>query len=220
MKNVFIWSVGASKFRTENSVRPVNSVVFDVGRVLIDFSYDQFFALLNNRGGQICDEADFAARAGLTQYEHGRISSQQFLKRVNALLTQPFSEEELTAAWNDLFSPCPQMLVCAARLKGRCRVYLLSNTSELHWQHLKDTYRLNNICHDLFASYEVGAMKPAAEIFAAAQQRFGLTPEETLFIDDKQENIAGAIACGWQGLWHENPLATIARLKTVVGFDD
>jgi glucose-1-phosphatase len=200
-------------------VRPVNSVVFDVGRVLIDFSYDRFFALLNARGGQIRDEADFSARVGLVPYEHGHISNRQFLKQVNALLTRPFPEEELTAAWNDLFSPSPQMLACAARLKMYCRVYLLSNTSELHWQHLKETYRLSHICHDLFASYEVGAMKPAAEIFIAAQQRFGLTPEETLFIDDKQENVSGAIACGWQGLWHEDAEATIARLKTVVGFD-
>jgi len=201
------------------AVKPVKSVVFDVGRVLIDFSYDQFFALLNARGGQVYDEADFSARAGLIPYEHGRISNQQFLKQVNALLTRPLSEQELTTAWNDLFSPCSQMLACARQLKKHCRVYLLSNTSALHWQHLKETYGLSQICHDLFASYEVGVMKPNAEIFTAAQQRFGLTPKETLFIDDKQENVTGAIACGWQGLWHEDAEATIATLKMLVEFD-
>ncbi len=198
----------------------VDSVVFDVGRVLIDFSYEEFFALLNRRGGRIDSEVDFSVRVGLLEYEHGRVSDQSFLAGVNALLTQPLPAAELEAAWTGIFTPCPEMLDFAARLKEHCRVYLLSNTSPGHWAHLKETYRLGSLCHDLFASCEVGVMKPAGGIFAVAEQRFGLKPATTLFVDDKAENIAGAAARGWHGLQHRSPQITIAGVRAQTGFDD
>ena len=48
----------------------------------------------------------------------------------------------------------------------------------------------------LFVSGELGAMKPAAEIFEHALVRLGATPDETLFLDDNALNVAGARRLG------------------------
>ena len=182
----------------------IDAVVFDLGKVLIDYSYDDFFKLLNSRGGSFSSEADFVAKVDLTAYEHGHYDDAEFLQRVNSCLTDPLPDDTLLAAWKNLFTPATQMLGLAKTLKQQCQVYVLSNTSAIHWSYLQETYALPDMCHGLLASFEVGHMKPTREIFAIAEQRFNLTPERSLFIDDKEENVQGARACGWQGLWHRN----------------
>lgn len=197
----------------------VTDVVFDVGRVLIDFSYDRFAAKLRQHGA-VCDGAeDFLQRVDLIAYEHGEISSREFLRQVSLLLKDDLPVEELTAAWSDLFTPMGEMLQLAGALKQHCGVYLLSNTSEIHWQHICQRYGLDEISHDRLASYEVGMMKPAPEIFAAACQRFELLPETTVFVDDLEINVQGAIACGWHGVWHRSFEKTKTELLRLIGVD-
>lgn len=195
----------------------VSDVVFDVGRVLIDFSYDQFAATLRQHGADCDGPEDFLEQVNLIGYEHGEISSEEFLRQVDALLKEPISVAELTAAWNNLFSPIREMLAVAGTLKQHCGVYLLSNTSELHWLHLQEAFGLDKICHDRLASYEVGAMKPTQEIFSSACSRFDLHPETTVFIDDLEANVKGAIACGWHGIWHQSTACTKAELQRLTG---
>jgi len=203
-----------------SSVGPVNNIVFDVGRVLIDFTYDDFFALLRKRGGLIRDEADFSGKVDLIAYEHGRISSADFIVRVSSLLTEPLPESELIAAWNGLFTPIDDMLNLARQLRSRCGVYLFSNTSEIHWSHLQAHYDLHSVCHGLLASFEIGAMKPDARAFAAAQQYFGLEPKSTLFVDDKIENVSGALACGWKAFQHRDTAETMMRIQKLTEKND
>lgn len=191
----------------------VTDVVFDVGRVLIDFSYGRFFNLLQSRGCRISGVEEFVDQVELNRYEHGEISSAEFLDRVNALLTDPLPETELIAGWNNLFTPIRGMLRLAGALKPHCGVYLLSNTSELHWQHLETAFGLDKICHDRLASYEVGVMKPAPEIFSAACHRFDLQPETTVFIDDLEANVNGARSCGWHAVWHRDIAETREQVR-------
>lgn len=198
----------------------VRAVVFDVGRVLIDFSYQGFFQLLCERGAQIVDVEDFTEKSNLIAYEHGHISTRNFFHGINALLDEPLAEEELIAAWTDLFTPIPEMFALAERLKDRCGVYLLSNTSELHWRYLRRTYPLDRVSHQLLASFEIGVMKPDPQIFSAAVARFQVQPESTVFIDDLPANIDGARACGWQGIYHRNPATTTAELTRLIGLPE
>jgi putative hydrolase of the HAD superfamily len=200
-------------------VSEIKNVVFDVGRVLIDFCYVDFFNLLRQRGAEIVDEEDFSAQVGLIGYECGEISNSEFLNRVNELMNDPLPDDQLVAAWNSLFTSVPAMLNFAKGLKAYCRVYLLSNTSALHWEYLQQQFSLHQYCHDLLASYQVGYMKPAAEIFTAAAEQFNIDPEATVFVDDKQENVAGALACGWNGIWHRDRMETTNRLRELTGRD-
>lgn len=197
----------------------ISDVVFDVGRVLIDFNYERFAARLRAHGASFEGEEGFLERVDLLGYELGEISSGEFLRQINCLLSDPLPLDQLAEAWNDLFSPIREMLAVAGTLKQNCCVYLLSNTSELHWQYLQERFGLDKICCDMLASYEVGAMKPSAEIFSIACSRFDLQPETTLFIDDRKENVEGAIACGWQGIWHRSVAETKRQLTRLTGLD-
>ena len=182
----------------------IKHVVFDLGKVLVDFSYKQLFPMLCRRGALIKDVEDFAARVKLIDYEKGKITTEEFLQGINALLSAPMDELELKNAWCGIFTPMPQMLTLARSLQAQVPVYIISNTGKIHWDYLQERFGLSVFCKDAFASFEVGAMKPLPEVYATAESRFGFKPKEVVFIDDRQENVAGAMACGWQAIHHSS----------------
>jgi putative hydrolase of the HAD superfamily len=66
-------------------------------------------------------------------------------------------------------------------------------------------------------SAEVGMRKPEERIFRHTAALLGLEPQECVFIDDVQANIAAAEAIGLVGLHHREPAPTIARLTDLLG---
>lgn len=58
---------------------------------------------------------------------------------------------------------------------------------------------------DVLLSGDCGMLKPDPGIFRLATQRFGLDPGRTVFIDDRADNAAAAVACGWNALIFEDP---------------
>jgi len=66
-------------------------------------------------------------------------------------------------------------------------------------------------------SGEVGMRKPEEGIFLHAAQALGLPPQECVFIDDIEANVAAAVACGMTGLHHTEAAATAAALQDLLG---
>lgn len=78
------------------------------------------------------------------------------------------------------------------------RLYYLSNMPHPYADHLE---RCNDFVADFadgIFSARVALMKPDPAIFALAEQRFGLDPARTLFIDDHPGNVDAARRRGWQ----------------------
>lgn len=69
-------------------------------------------------------------------------------------------------------------------------------------------------CVDLFnqvtLSYHVHAIKPDPQIYEYHLSKLGIKPQECVFIDDREPNVAGAIEMGIQGILYTN----VAQLKT------
>ncbi len=56
-------------------------------------------------------------------------------------------------------------------------------------------------------------MKPDPKIFQLALQRFGIKAEETAFIDDNPNNVAGANALGISGILFESKDKLVKELN-------
>jgi putative hydrolase of the HAD superfamily len=80
------------------------------------------------------------------------------------------------------------------------RMFFLSNMPVPYADHLEREHGFIGAFEDGIFSGRVGLMKPDAPIFELAEKRFGLVPEQTVFIDDHAGNIDTARARGWQGL--------------------
>ena len=70
--------------------------------------------------------------------------------------------------------------------------YVLSNWSAETFVGMKDDYPFLQLFNGLLISGEDKLMKPDAAIYELAISRFNLIPQETVFIDDKLENIEAA----------------------------
>jgi HAD superfamily hydrolase (TIGR01509 family) len=81
---------------------------------------------------------------------------------------------------------------------GRMPVYALTNTNPMHFDYFTRHMLLFHRLDRVIASFHVGHRKPEAQLFKAAAQLIGQSPEDILFIDDLMTNVDGAKAVGYQ----------------------
>lgn len=102
------------------------------------------------------------------------------------------------AAWNDIFSPNEPMWETIRDLKGRgLQLILFSNTNRFHVEYFTSKYaEIFDYFDGQVFSHEVGAVKPDPEIYHHAFEKFGVRPEELIYIDDLPENISTGLQLG------------------------
>lgn len=66
-------------------------------------------------------------------------------------------------------------------------------------------------------SGECGMRKPEPAIFLHAAKCIGLAPEQCVFIDDMEPNVAAAAACGMTGVHHTEAAQTVAAVQDLLG---
>jgi HAD superfamily hydrolase (TIGR01509 family) len=193
----------------------IRNVVFDIGWVFVRINYRPMLERLRSGGVEAEDLHSVLARVALEDHETGRLHGLGLLERLCALTGGKVPLEEMHQYWVSMFELDCAMVDLAHRLSGDYRVYLLSNIGDLHWAHLSREYRLHHIGHGALPSYLAGVMKPHAGIYAQAERRFALEPAATVFIDDREENIATARGRGWHGVVHGGYASTVAALRAL-----
>lgn len=197
----------------------IEAVVFDVGRVLVDFDHGIFCRALTNRyGAVIGDELEFLAGHGFRDHEEGRLAGEEFLCRIGGTFSPVVHGETLYPLWVEIFEPLEEMAAIFESILPRYKTYLLSNAGELHWRYVEKAFAMIRKAHGAVVSFEAGVMKPDPRIYQLAEERFGLAPGRTVFIDDKRENVDAARGRGWHGIHHVSPATTrseLARLGVV-----
>ena len=193
----------------------IRNVVFDVGGVMLRLRYQPFVRYLQEAGADLSDLPSWLATIGLEEHERGEIPGEELLGRVAATAREPLDAADLHRRWLDMFERTDAMFELAEGLMARHRVYLLSNVGDLHWAHMDREYGIERVGHGAIASFRVGAIKPQPEIYRIAEQRLGLDPRSTVFVDDLARNVAGARACGWTAIHHVNPAMTRESLASL-----
>ena len=189
-----------------NSEQEIDFVFFDLGNIL--FSFDPLRACQNvarkyDLDAQVVESAVYGT--GLqSDFESGHIRQDIFVQQVCVnlgLQEQSIESQELLDCLSDMFSPIPSMLEAVGRVQSQgCPTGVLSNTCRSHWSWINriSTSNVLNEFAEYILSFEVGAMKPNAAIYDAAEQAAEVPPEKILFLDDRQENIDAALHRGWQ----------------------
>ena len=75
------------------------------------------------------------------------------------------------------------------------KIAIVSNCSE-HTRDLLESNGVAELADTLVLSYEVGAEKPAAQIFAHALDELGVPARRAVFVDDQPAYCAGAVDLG------------------------
>ena len=172
-----------------------------MGGVIIDIAPDKakqaFKQLLKDKYSDLekhIDQTNF-----LEAYEIGTISSNEFIKQIQQF-NPSITDSEITNAWNSMLLYIdPQKIEIINQLRNQYKVYLLSNTNDIHmqWihQYAVDHLNIENMSSPFdraFYSYELGLRKPDPAIFRYVIDQQNINPKETLFIDDSEEHIHSA----------------------------
>lgn len=174
----------------------IRNIIFDLGNVLVNVEYERFINKLKSHG--VSDEVymDFfkGGNYRLLGYESGDISTDEFITKCLAGLNLKMERNEYADAFNDMFSEIKPMSTLVRRLKdeGNFRLYLLSNTSPLHFEFIKKQYDYVNLLEKFALSYELNSLKPDDIIYTKTLDHLGVKAEESLFIDDLPENCEAA----------------------------
>src|SRR4030065_1394038 len=125
------------------------------------------------------------------------------------------AEGEFISAFVGLFPPIEPTIRLIRGLSRSYRLGLLSNTNEWHFKHHIRAVDVFPLLHAVTLSYQVKAMKPAEQIYRDSLRKIGLPPGECVFIDDREENVAGAQRLGIRAIHytgHERLVSSPAGL--------
>ncbi len=189
------------------------TIVFDVGKVLVNFSFEKFKAFLTKHGASFKDNQDFFEKSSLLDFEKGLISEQSFLNKINSNLDKKIELKEIKDNWENIFTLDKEMFDFAKQTAKKHPTYLLSNTNPIHWPFLEKTYGLTNFVNGYLTSHEAGSMKPAHKIYETFIQKFNLKPNQILFVDDMKENIEAAIELNWNAIQHIDNKNSIIKVN-------
>lgn len=174
------------------------AVFFDLGKVLVDFDWT---AACRSAAG--CCTADPVSMARwittsrpACDYECGRLTSREFFDHAKIALGFRGGFEEFARLWSDIFTEMPESVALLRRLKGRVPVALLSNSNEMHINWVMKRWEFMRLFDEMVISYREGCVKPEPAIYRRALAKLAVEPAEAFFMDDRPENVAGALAVG------------------------
>lgn len=179
----------------------ISHIFFDLGKVLVDFDFDIAVREVLKKSPLTPEQLNqemYRTYGLIDDYESGRISSPAFFDGLKAEYRYEGSADELRAIWCGVFSPLDHHIRMARSLAEFYPLAIISNTSEAHIEHLEATYDFFPVFRQKFYSYRLGVMKPDYRIYQQALEAMGADKYESLFIDDREENIAAAATRGWQ----------------------
>ena len=180
------------------------AIIFDWGNVILDFSYD----LTLKKWAELTSfdfnffRTHFKFDQKLVEYEKGEISSQEYFNYVTKLLDISWDFESFEIGWNSIYKSINSLIVnLLNRLKQKYKLYLLTNTNELHANFWKKKYsNILNSFDDVFCSYELHSHKPEPKIYNDVLKKIDIDPKYVLFVDDNKENVLGAKQVGIDGI--------------------
>ena len=184
----------------------IRNIIFDFGDIFIDLDKTATLKELSYFGFK--EPTPEMQRLAL-EYEKGLITSADFENGLTQLIPEA-NNSQIKSAWNAILKNIPaHRLAFLTEFKERTnyRLFLLSNTNEWHIQYIeKDmgSKSYNAFKHQFehfYLSYEMGMRKPDGEIYERVLMEQQLIAEQTLFIDDTQENTQAADRLGIQ-TWH------------------
>lgn len=182
---------------------PVTLVLFDMEGVLSHYDRAARVDHLAATTGQSAETVRYAIwGSGLeARADAGEISDDEYLLELAALLNYPINRAEWLAARHASITPNEQVLALAAKVAGKQRIAVLTNNCRLFTDHVD---YLNPPVARLFGSHvyssaSFGAAKPAAQTYLGCLDQIGVSAAETLFIDDTEANVIGAIDAGLRG---------------------
>ena len=184
----------------------IKSIIFDLGGVILNLDYSKTVDEFKKIGVLHSKKLYSQKKQTLLfdDFEKGKIKSEKFISTLKDSENLKIKEIDFINAWNAMLLEIPiEKLKFIYGLKKDYKIFLLSNTNEIHIKKFKEDLKKNNMleqfynCFDkIYYSSRMGKRKPEKSCFNQVLEENGLMAENTLFIDDSIQHIEGAKKAG------------------------
>jgi 2-haloacid dehalogenase len=190
--------------------RPAPTVaVFDLGNVLIDWNPRHLYRKLF--GGDDAAMEHFLATVCTQDWNERQDAGRSFAEAVEELCAVHGDQRALIEAWPQRFDemmagaiPGTVDILAALRARG-VPLYALSNWSAETYPIAERRFDFLGWFRGVLLSGREGLKKPDPRIFALLLARFGLAPDDAVFVDDNPHNVAAAEALGIRAIHFTGP---------------
>lgn len=193
----------------------IKNIIFDLGGVILNLSVERTHQAFAKLSGLPVTEIKSRVHHGqfFHDYERGLITDAEFRNHLRTNLQVNTVDADLDAAWNAMLLDIPsERFVLLEKLKQTHRLFLLSNTNEIHRQCFNRIVQqtsgkpnIDHYFHQAYFSHLLNLSKPDVAIYQHVLSDQNLLPSETVFLDDNADNIAGAARAGLQTFYVQHP---------------
>jgi len=195
----------------------IKTIIFDIGGVILNV--DHMIMCRNYE-----KYSDFSAKkikdaifkSGLKQrFEHGDYTPKQVYEILKKELNLTINFNMFKDIWSDIFWLNDQIMPIIRKLKKTYKLALLSNTDMIHFNTIKRKFNFVKYFDVVVVSYTVKMMKPEQRIYEITLKKANTNANEALFIDDKEENVAGASKLGIKSIHFNNADRLVRKLRAI-----
>lgn len=182
----------------------VNTVVFDIGMVLVYFRWRELFLQLGFEGEKFEKIAEATVRnPWWNEFDKGHISIEEIEEKY--VLSAPEYAADIKQIYqhaDEFIEMYDYTIPWIQELKTRgYKVYVLSNWSEIAYEKNKDTHlKFLEETDGGILSFREGLIKPDKKIYQLLCERYQINPSEAVFLDDNLANVKAAIKYGMHGI--------------------
>ena len=177
----------------------IKCIIFDIGKVLIDFDFRHASAVIAEDAGTTPDELEaFLLKQNIfPKLDAGIITVDDLIEMLRKKYGLEMPLEEIKRVWCSIFTgETPGMRKLLEQTGEKYELACLSNINHVHYEFIRDNYTVLDLFRRQFISYRMKLAKPDPAIFESALRELRYAPEECVFIDDLPENVSGAEKAG------------------------
>ena len=191
----------------------IQAILFDLGKVLIHFNFEQAFRRLSKHCRYSPQEIEnFFIQSGLeVLYDGGKISSRSFYEKFKKALGLRLGFTTFERIWNGVFTPVPGMNRLVGQLEKRYRLVLISNTNAMHFSYALKHYPVLKKFDHYVLSYKEKVRKPDERIYRQAAKACRAKPREIFYIDDRADLTEAASELGFHTFTFRNNRSDLIR---------
>ena len=192
----------------------MKTVIFDLGNVLINVDFRKMYNKISHLISYSFDESMLLLKKIMIDYNRGELTSLLFYQKVVKILKLDISFAGFCDIWIDIFEKNELIYDFAEKLdRDKFRIIIASNTDPLHYQYIKEKYKLDFVENE-FLSYREKEVKPEMSFFYKLIDKCGIDLDESVFIDDLLENVNAARNAGLTVYQNVDNQKTITMLES------
>lgn len=175
--------------------------------------FDMVGPLLQKNPGYVFDEVVEAAERMRSLFS----SDKEFIAAFGeSRIAKKYSQEEIAKKIVSKYCKIPEIWnELLPKIKGFYSLGVINNGTAITVPYFKKENNFDEFFSTFINSSEVNLEKPDSGIYLLALEQMKLKPEESIFIDDTEENVLGARKVGMQGILFADYQSLLIDLKSL-----